>query len=83
MDPKVLREAELRLLAHRFLYYVVASPVIPDQCYDAIEKQVLPHLPSDHPLHRPGSSNPEDYSEEVRRWVDWLAKPHGPAPEVK
>ena len=83
MDPKVLREAELRLLACRFLYYVVGESPLPDQWYDAVEKQVLPYLHPAHMLHKPGSSNPEDYGPTVRQWAAWLVKPVGPPPEIK
>ena len=83
MDKLFLRELELRLMACRFLYYVVGESPLPDQWYDAMERQILPYLPEDHSLKKPGSSNPEDYDAEVMKWVDWLVKPVYPSPEIK
>lgn len=63
MTPK---ELELEVLIHRYLYYVESSPVIPDSVYDKLEREARAVLPEDSVVNKVGSSNPWDYSEEVK-----------------
>ena len=80
MDPEVLREAEARLITHRFLYYVEASSVVPDTYYDTMEKQLVDEVPEDSMLRKPGSSNASDYPPQIHEWADWMRWPKGPFP---
>lgn len=79
--PAQLQEAETRAMAHRYLYYVEASPVIPDSDYDALDAAILPWLAPESPLHKPGSSLQESYTPEQRRCAallkvgKWLHEP--------
>ncbi len=56
-----------RIMAHRYLYYVLARPVISDRDYDALEKEAVATLPAEHPIHGVGSDNGNDYSAEVKQ----------------
>lgn len=72
-------------MAHRYLYYVMARPVITDQAYDALEAQATKRydpdtgnmillLPDDHPLNKPGSDNPKSYTTYQIRLAKKLSK---------
>lgn len=61
------------LMAHRYLYYILCKPVISDYQYDMLEKQVTQKYDSvtgkfinlyddNHPVMKPGSSDPKSYS---------------------
>ena len=63
---------EKLVLAHRYLYYVLAQPVLPDAEYDKIERRAREILPEDNIVHRVGSSLPSSYSEEVKQYADKL-----------
>lgn len=58
-------DLEKLVLAHRYLYYVLAEPVISDFEYDELEDQARGVLPEHSPVHGVGSSLRSSYSEEV------------------
>lgn len=58
---------EHEVLVHRFLYYVMAEPVISDFEYDVIEREARAVLPPESVVHKVGSSLPTSYSAEVQR----------------
>lgn len=74
MDP-----VEERLLAHRYLYYVLNTPVISDYAYDRLERAALRVVPKDSALHRPGSDRAEDYPPSVVAHAKGLLLPPGAA----
>lgn len=53
------------ILAHRYLYYILAAPVLSDFDYDVLEKRAVAELPADHPVHKPGSDLAKDYPDHV------------------
>lgn len=54
-------------LVHRYLYYVIARPVISDREYDDLERIARQTALPDHAIHRPGSDNPASYPTWVRK----------------
>lgn len=56
---------EIEILAHRYLYYVLTTPVISDYKYDMLERRARAELPEDSPVHGVGSDLKESYSNEV------------------
>lgn len=62
--PKSLEEDVL--LALRFMYYVKHRPLLPDEMYDAAEREYLdrPDV-EDSPLMQPGSDKRADYPDRV------------------
>lgn len=58
------------VMAHRYRYYVLAQPSIPDHVYDVLEAQARKILPNNSPVHGVGSDSELSYSPEVI----WLAK---------
>lgn len=63
---------ELDVMAHRYLYYVLAAPVISDREYDILEAIALRELPDDSPARMLGSSIAEHYTLEAIRRAEWL-----------
>jgi hypothetical protein len=62
------------LLAFRFLYYVKAKPVIPDNRYDEAEKEFIDRPDTtDTPLMNPGSDKAADYPDHVKALAFYLA----------
>lgn len=61
-----MTDDEKLVLAHRYLYYVLAEPVLPDAAYDALERRVMAATPETSPVHNIGSSLPSDYNSEIR-----------------
>lgn len=55
---------ETEVMAHRYLYYVKAAPVISDFEYDQLEKKAVAELPATSPVHLVGSSRKESYTQE-------------------
>lgn len=53
------------VMAHRYLYHVLHNPLISDAEYDVLEAHAIPHMPPDHPIHKPGSDNRDDYTLDV------------------
>jgi NAD-dependent DNA ligase len=62
------------VLAHRYLYYVLNSPVISDEEYDRLEQQVLPTVSKDSMLHLTCSECEEDYPNEVINYAFQMLK---------
>jgi hypothetical protein len=91
-DPMTeITKQRRRLLVHRYLYYVLASPIITDYQYDMWEKQLealvaahpdvaerLSKYERECPLKSPGSSRVEDYPDEVIALAESLADYHPP-----
>lgn len=53
---------ELEVMAHRYLYYVLAEPRLPDLVYDKLEREARAVCPKDSPVHKVGSSLHCSYS---------------------
>jgi NAD-dependent DNA ligase len=60
-------DLEKEVLIHRYCYYVLAEPLLPDAEYDKIERAARAALPETSPVHRVGSSLPSSYSDEVKQ----------------
>lgn len=58
MTPKL----EDLVMAHRYLYYVKATPVIHDIDYDTMNKKARSVLHKSSPVHKVGSDHAGDYS---------------------
>lgn len=54
---------EDEVMAHRYLYYVMSDPVLPDNVYDRLERQAREVCPPESPVHGVGSSLPSSYTE--------------------
>lgn len=53
---------EDQCLVHRYLYYVMARPVLTDWEYSKLEVLAfIGEFSDDHPLWKPGSDRAEDY----------------------
>lgn len=50
------------VMAHRYLYYVLADTVVSDAVYDALERAARAALPAGSPVHGVGSSLAASYS---------------------
>jgi len=74
IDEKYLKNLERHLLAHRYLYYVKATPVISDEKYDLLDIHATKLLPKISRLNWCGSDLEESYSEDVIRHAMWLLK---------
>jgi NAD-dependent DNA ligase len=59
------QEVENNLLAHRYLYYVLAEPVMSDYTYDMAENEARTFLPEYSVIHGVGSPLASSYSKEV------------------
>jgi NAD-dependent DNA ligase len=59
MSPE---EKELQVMAHRYLYYVMCSPVLSDSIYDVIEREARAICPPESPVHGIGSSLASGYT---------------------
>lgn len=55
---------ELDVMAHRYLYYVLASPTFTDHEYDLLEREARAVLAENSPVHDIGSSLPSSYNSE-------------------
>ena len=62
MTEAQLKECEV--MAHRFLYYVMDEPALPDMVYDALERSARAVCPPDSPVQGVGSSLRSSYTEE-------------------
>ncbi len=56
--------AEKQVMAHRYLYYVLATPVLSDAVYDQIEREARQICDPESPVHNLGSSLPSSYTSE-------------------
>jgi len=67
-----MSEAEIlerEVLAHRYLYYVLAEPALPDATYDILERRARAVCPTESPVHGVGSSLPSSYSVLVKEYA--------------
>ena len=55
-------ELETEVMAHRYLYYVMSEPRLPDLVYDELERKARAACPAESPVHRVGSSLPSSYT---------------------
>lgn len=53
MTPDQLKN---EVMAHRYLYYVLSEPVLPDSVYDSIEREARRVCPADSVVQKAGSS---------------------------
>lgn len=58
---------EKEVMIHRYCYYVLAEPLLPDAEYDKIERAARAALPEASPVHGVGSSLPSSYTDEVKQ----------------
>ena len=65
LNKQLWYEAEIML--HRYLYYVLAEPVISDMEYDMLEREARAFCPADSVVQGVGSSLPNSYSKEIIR----------------
>jgi hypothetical protein len=77
IDP--IQELEDSILCHKYLYYVVADPVISNYEYDKLERKARKILPKNSPALKIGSDRVFDYSDKIARMaIDlWLDKKAG------
>lgn len=64
-----MTDIEKIVLAHRYLYYVEAQPVISDYEYDVLERKAREIAEPSSKVRQVGSSLPSDYPEEVKRYA--------------
>lgn len=62
-DVRIWTTDEDLLMAHRYLYYVMKTPILPDSVYDEFEKEALEFgsISENSPVRKPGSDNKRDY----------------------
>lgn len=58
------KELETEVMAHRYLYYVLSEPRLPDLVYDDLERQARAVCDAGSPVHGVGSSLPSSYTGE-------------------
>lgn len=68
------KKLETSVMAHRYLYYVVAEPVIQDHIYDMKERAAREICSSDSPVHKVGSCLPDSYTDEQIQYALELQK---------
>lgn len=56
-----LEKLENAVLAHRYLYYVLHTPLLDDHQYDLLERDARAQLPEYSAINDVGSDNEEDY----------------------
>lgn len=61
---------EDQILLHRYCYYVLASPLIPDVEYDKLEVEARKIYPEDSVVHKIGSCLPSSYPEYIKNMAD-------------
>ncbi len=61
-----VEDAELLVLAHRYLYYCLGRPVISDREYDRLERAALTNAAPESPLNEPGSDAEGSYGDTVK-----------------
>ncbi len=65
------------LLAHRYLYYVLNTPVISDITYDVMEIQAIERTAGLlEKLNKPGSSLESDYPENIKKLAQEILEKH-------
>jgi NAD-dependent DNA ligase len=55
-------QLELLVMAHRYLYYVLADTVLSDAAYDWVEREARSICSPESPVHGVGSSLPSSYT---------------------
>jgi NAD-dependent DNA ligase len=60
-------EYEVEVMAHRYLYYVLTEPALPDLVYDVLEREARAVLPDTSPVQRVGSCLPSSYTDEHKQ----------------
>ena len=65
---------EREVLAHRYLYYVLAEPALLDYEYDLVERRAREVCPPESPVHGVGSSLPSSYRGYVKNYAMTLIK---------
>jgi len=66
------QQLEMEVMAHRYLYYVLAEAYLPDHIYDQIERGAREVCPADSPVHKLGSSLASDYTPEQKEFAEGL-----------
>lgn len=66
------KDLENIVLAHRYLYYVLMTPILPDYTYDSLEEYALTKVSEDSIIRFPGSNLEEDYSDEIKELANKL-----------
>lgn len=56
---------EDQCMVHRYLYYVVGTPMISDYDYDMLEKIAVLNAPKNHPIHSTGSDLESSYKKNI------------------
>ena len=64
MAARTQAEITREVMAHRYLYYVLATPVLNDHEYDLIERKARELLPPDSVVHKVGSCLESSYTQE-------------------
>ena len=72
IDFSIPKNIELYVLANRYLYYVLATPILPDSVYDMYEIKAREICPPESDVHKIGSSLPSSYSDEVKSYAQIL-----------
>lgn len=79
LNPPMADKIELALaidldlvMAYRLLYYCDAISLIPDNAFDALDRDAASKAPVDHPIHKPGSDRRDDYDPAVRALALYL-----------
>jgi len=57
---------EALVMAHRYLYYVLNTPIISDYEYNQLEHEAREVLPKSSPVHSAGSEANSSYSDYIR-----------------
>lgn len=64
-----LTPIELKLLAHRYLYYVLCSPILSDYEYDCLEAKAEAETPAGSLIFTVGSDLASSYPLEVQAYA--------------
>lgn len=74
---EVISKEVSKLLAHRYLYYVICHSIISDYEYDILEKSAIENKAAGYErLLKPGSSLAEDYPDFIKKEADFLLNRH-------
>ena len=64
-----VEEYEKQIMLHRYCYYVLCDPLIPDVEYDKLERAARAVCPENSIVHKIGSDRASDYSEYIKQIV--------------
>jgi NAD-dependent DNA ligase len=73
--PHSYQQLEDTIMAHRYLYYIECSPIIPDYEFDTLERNARSLLSDklDSPVHSNGSELSDSYSDHIKtlalKWI--------------